>query len=230
MHDNSESYTLRSRAWGDHVKSSSILEFNIEDIGDLPSLLISTPSNSPRSFLFFGLPFFWLAAAASAAARWSCLAFNFLACSACLSFSFCSASSSAYCSCSVRIAALQRSDRFSAPSPRLLSCEIMSWNCFVSRLVVLFSSLSRMSEYTDGVLTSSLEVSSSRNGVMAGPETAGAEMTEEGVVLRLRDRRPSRAFPPLLFAPAYGGILLMKRTSACRPGLQGNLGRGHWRM
>lgn len=64
-----------------------------------------------------------------------------------------------------------------------------------------------MSEYTDGVFMSNLEVSSSRKGVRAGPETAGAEMTEEGVVLRLRDLRPSRALPPLLLAPAYGGML-----------------------
>ena len=72
-----------------------------------------------------------------------------------------------------------------------------------------------MSEYTEGIVTSNLEVSSSRKGVVAGPETAGAEMTEEGVVLRLRDLRPSRAFPPLLFAPAYGGIFFQRYIVPC---------------
>jgi hypothetical protein len=42
-------------------------------------------------------------------------------------------------------------------------------------------------------------------------------MTEEGVVLRLRDLRPSLAFPPLLFAPAYGGMLMAGRPSADVP-------------
>lgn len=73
-----------------------------------------------------------------------------------------------------------------------------------------------MSEYTDAAFMSNLEVSSSRKGVVAGPERVGADMTDGGVVLRLRDRRPSRAFPPLLFAPAYGGMVISTCGELCR--------------